>query len=359
MSVKAKLLRLLAGVLLVVVIVVATFALLPRWTPTWGATKAEVERTLPGDELIPRAPGDITHGATIDAPPEEVWPWIAQVGDVRGGFYSYTFIENLLQRAAAGGEAIYHNASRILPQFQDPQPGEGLVMDSLKVYDVEPGRWLLAAQSPEAGKFDWVWLWHIEPVGTDQTRLLVRMAIRLPGVGDNPIASRLTDVGAFVMDQRMIQGLKLRAEGRAEPAGIEVVEIVLWAAALAVGIGAAVLFLTRPAWKAPLLLGLAALLTLIWFTFWLPPIWLRILFDIALLALLWWVARRVRQVTRPEQTWRFLAYGGSGMAIGAALGLLLGLMLLENGLTGPLVGAVVGAVIGTITETLGKRKRAD
>lgn len=295
MSKRSKIVRLAMGTLLVIAVLVATFALLPHWLPTWGATEAEVARTLPGDELIERVPGDTTHGATVDALPEEVWPWIAQMGDDRGGFYSYTFIENLLQKAAAGGEAIYHNASRILPQFQDPQPGEGLVMDSLKVYSVEPGKWLLAAQSPEAGEFDWVWLWLIEPVGTDQTRLLVRMAIRLPGVGDNPVASKVTDLGAFVMGRRMIAGLKLRAEGRTEPAGIEVVEILLWVAVLVAGLGAAVLFVTRPAWQAPLLLGLAALFTLIWFTVWQPSIWLRLLFDIVLLALLWWVARTTRQ----------------------------------------------------------------
>jgi hypothetical protein len=260
-----------------------------------------VARSLPGDELIERTPSDWTHGTTIDALPAEVWPWIAQMGDDRAGFYSYTFIENLLQKAAAGSEAIYHNASRILPQFQDPQPGEGLVMDSLKVYSVEPGKWLLAAQSPVAGEFDWVWLWHIEPVGTDQTRLLVRMALRLPGVAGNPVVSKVTDLGAFVMGQRMIAGLKLRAEGKTEPAGIEIVEIVLWAAALRAGLGAAGLFVTRPAWQAPLLLGLAALLTLIWITFWLPPIWLRLLFDITLFSLLWWMARRVPRAS--AATW--------------------------------------------------------
>jgi hypothetical protein len=297
MSAKTKIVRLVTGALLVVVIVVAAFALLPRWTPTWGATVAEVARALPGDELIERVPSDSTHAATIDAPPEEVWPWIAQMGDERGGFYSYTFIENLLQKTMAGGEAIYHNASRTLPDFQNPQPGDGLVLDSLQVYGVEPGKWLLAAQESAAGGFDWVWLWHLEPVGTDQSRLLVRMAMRVPGVAGNPIVSRVTDVGAFVMGQRMIKGLRLRAEGGAEPAWIEGLEILLWVAALVAGIGAAVLFVTRPAWKAPLLLGLAALLTLIWFTVWQPPIWLRVLFDIALLALLGWVARRTARVT--------------------------------------------------------------
>ena len=300
MSTSTKIVRLVTGTLLVIIILVATFGLIRHSTPTWGATKAELERTLPGDELIERAPGDMTQGVTIDAPPEEVWPWIAQIGDERGGFYSYTFIENPLQKLV-GGEAVYHNANRILPQFQNPQPGEGVIMDSLQVHAVEPGKWLLATEISEEGEVGWVWLWHVEPVGTNQTRLLVRSAMRLFPEAGNPVVSTMTDLGAFVMGWRMIEGLKLRAEGRTEPAQIEAVEILLWLAALVAGLGAAGLFLTRRAWQAPLLLGLAALFTLIWFTFWLPSIWLRLLFDIALFALLWWVASRVTRVT--PATW--------------------------------------------------------
>jgi hypothetical protein len=288
MPIKNKIARLTMGTLLVIVIAVASLALLRPWTRTWGATEADVARALPGDELLERIPSDWTHGAMIDAPPAEVWPWIAQMGDDRGGFYSYTFIENLLM-----GEDLYHNANRILPEFQNPQPGEGMVVDSLQVYDVEPGKWLVAAQRSEAGDFNWVWLWYLEAAGTNVTRLLVRQALRIFPEGTNPVMSAVTDVGAFVMERRMIEGLTLRAEGRTEAAGIEVVEVLLWVAALAAGLGAAGLFLTRQAWQAPLFLGLAALFTLIWFTLWLPPIWLRFLFDLALLALLWWVARGV------------------------------------------------------------------
>ena len=69
MSTSNKIVRLVTGTLLVIVIVVTTFVLLPRWTHTWGATQAEVARTLPGDELMERVPSDWTHAATIDAPP--------------------------------------------------------------------------------------------------------------------------------------------------------------------------------------------------------------------------------------------------------------------------------------------------
>ena len=126
------------------------------------------------------------------------------------------------------------------------------------------------------------------------------MAIRLVP-GDNPVLSKVTDLGAFVMGRRMVTGLKVRAEGGRELPGIEGIEILLWVAALAAGLGAAVLFVARRAWQAPLLLGLAALLALIWFTAWQPAVWLRLLVDLALLVLLWWVARPGKRAARTER----------------------------------------------------------
>ena len=58
---------------------------------------------------------------------------------------SYTFVENLMM-----GKEVYHNANRILPQFQHPQPGEGMVLDSLLVYDLEPGKWVRVSTWVEA-----------------------------------------------------------------------------------------------------------------------------------------------------------------------------------------------------------------
>jgi hypothetical protein len=64
---------------------------------TWGATPAEAADSLPGDELLPTADGVSTRAIDIDAPPADVWPWLAQMGPApRGGAYTYDWIENLL-----------------------------------------------------------------------------------------------------------------------------------------------------------------------------------------------------------------------------------------------------------------------
>jgi hypothetical protein len=276
MSARTRILRLLGGFALVAVILVVTFSLLPSWIHYWGATDQEIARSMPGDELLPNPTVEWTHGVTIDAPPEEVWPWIAQLGEGRGGFYSYTFIENLI-----AGEGLYHNANRIIPELQDPAVGEVLIGTLLDVEAVEPGQWLLGSGPPE---FRWTWVWALYPHGDGQTRLVVRMHIESEETAAGSFFDYAADVGGFVMERKMVQGIKDRAEGRFEPAYTEVVEIVVWVVALIVGILAGILFLIRPAWQQSLAAGVAAVLTLLYFTFGQPVLRMRILIDICLIA---------------------------------------------------------------------------
>lgn len=82
----------------------------------WGATAQEAEHSQPGDGLIAHPDLCATRAITIRAPAERVWPWIAQLGQDRGGFYSYDLLENL-----AGCDI--HSADRIIPQWQPSRPG--------------------------------------------------------------------------------------------------------------------------------------------------------------------------------------------------------------------------------------------
>jgi len=65
------------------------------WCRRWGTTAAEVHATLPGDDLFPDSTGEATHAITIHASPQQVWPWLMQIGQDRSGFYSYTLLENV------------------------------------------------------------------------------------------------------------------------------------------------------------------------------------------------------------------------------------------------------------------------
>src|SRR5574340_622867 len=75
-----------SGALLIAFHVVTT-RLLRTWRTTWGARPAEIELTLPGDDLVSDATWGYTHAVTVDAPPERLWPWLVQLGQGRGGFY--------------------------------------------------------------------------------------------------------------------------------------------------------------------------------------------------------------------------------------------------------------------------------
>ena len=87
----------------------------PRYL-SWGASDEECAGALPGDELVPHADLAATRAVTIAATPEQVWPWIAQMGQGRGGLYSYDALENLVG-------CDMHSADRVVPEWQDVAVG--------------------------------------------------------------------------------------------------------------------------------------------------------------------------------------------------------------------------------------------
>jgi hypothetical protein len=285
-SFQTILLRILLGILVVVLLLTGLFAITLSAIPTWGATDDEIARSLPGDELTTHPNLRWTNAITVDAAPEDVWPWIAQIGDARGGFYSYTFIENQVGAltGAEGYTVTYTNANEIHPEWQNPQPGEPLIQGSLKVRASESGRYLLA-ESAEPSPFLWIWCWYVEPTNEGTaTRLLSRFAIEVPASANaNPVMDFMLNVGGFVMHQNMMQSIKLRAEGRTEPAWIETVEIGLWLAALLSGLAAGILYLIRKEWRWPLVVAALSIVIIFVLTFVQPPILVRFLLDAGLI----------------------------------------------------------------------------
>src|SRR5689334_7890503 len=78
----------------------------------WGATSQEVSRPLPGDDLVPHPKGKSTHAITINSPAPNIWPWLVQLGQNKGGFYSYSWLENLVG-------CHMRNTDRIVGEWQD------------------------------------------------------------------------------------------------------------------------------------------------------------------------------------------------------------------------------------------------
>ena len=118
------------------------------------------------------------------------------------------------------------------------------------------------------------------------------------GVGDNPIASFFVGNGAFIMEQRMMHGIKAHAEGWSEPPYQEAVEIILWFVALLAGLAGAILFIARRPWVSALTVAVASVGVILVFTFAQPPIAARVLLDLALLVGVW-AATRAIATSRP------------------------------------------------------------
>lgn len=189
---------------------------------TWGLAPEVAARVHPGDELVPHPRWGWTHGVEVDAPAGAVWPWVAQIGADRAGFYSYQWLENL-----AGCEV--RNAETIHPGWQ-VRPGDELRLHPsippMHVVHVEPGRCFVASAPADdaarrAGK-PWVaasWTFLVEPLGDDRCRFVSRY--RADCSGD--LATRLqfgpsiVEPIGFAMDRRMLLGVKARAEARAHP----------------------------------------------------------------------------------------------------------------------------------------------
>ena len=201
--------------------------LLRGWYNRWGATAEETRQPLPGDDLVPQPLLGYTHAITIHAPAERVWPWLAQIGQGRGGLYSYDGLENLI------GCKI-HSVDRLLPEFQQPQVGDPIRMGPagypcFAVASVEPRQALIllsadpktgqpVAYQPPAGlkKFAAAtWQFVLNPLGAEAVRLLVRQ--RLAYSPDMAWIWRLTEPVAFVMERKMLLGIRRRAESSISP----------------------------------------------------------------------------------------------------------------------------------------------
>lgn len=199
---------------------------LRRWYNRWGATPEELTRHLPGDELVLDPKLGYTRVVTIDAPPSDVWPWLVQLGQGRGGFYSFDVLENLI------GCRI-HSTDRILPEHQHLERGD-LVRSGPERYpcwevlEVEPPHHLVlmgadpdtlrappvVAMIPPKGYVASTWQWVLQPVAAGTaTRLLVRQ--RLTYSRNQALLWHLVEPFNFVMERRMLLGIKQRAESSA------------------------------------------------------------------------------------------------------------------------------------------------
>lgn len=302
MKTDSKGLRSVALVSAFAVILSAFFLFVRPWYLSWGATDEETRRPLPGDEIVPNAAAQETRAITIRAPIEQVWPWLAQLGQDRGGFYSYDLLENLVgcdmpttdrlmadKRAWRIGDKLW-----MYPETK----ADGMGFATLRSYS--PGRSLgfgtNVMGTPPGAPYDGSWTFILESVDPSTTRLLVRGR----GAPGRSLLGRAFDRSIFepvhfLMERRMMIGLKQLAEGSERGRLLNHVHVALWTIAFGLVVTAIGMVIGRRGWQRPLAGLVAAAVVFQVLTLRQPSVTIGVLLIILVAAILWWPVRRGRK----------------------------------------------------------------
>ncbi|WP_432457092.1 SRPBCC family protein [Cellulomonas iranensis] len=186
------------------------------WGLQWGAREDELDATLPGDDLTPGADLVATRAIGVAARPQDVWPWLVQIGQGRGGFYSYDVLENLVG-------CDIRSADRVEPAWQDLAVGDVVRLHPAKGLDVavvDPGRALVlrgpdapAGAAPPPYGFSWAFVLRPDPRGG--TRVVVRERYVYTSAASRLVAEP-SCLLSTVMTRGMLRGLRARALAGAE-----------------------------------------------------------------------------------------------------------------------------------------------
>jgi hypothetical protein len=211
----------------------------------WGATDEEVARAMPGDEIQSQPIFNATRAVTIDARPEQIWPWLVQIGYLRAGWYGYDWIDN---------EGI-PSADHIIPALQHLEVGDDMPIwrgNNYKVVAVEPNRSLVWVSASGRDSMTLV----LYPLDTSHTRLVWRKH-DAPYIWTSPsivIPQLFSDLADLIAIRQNMLGIKERAEGvTLEAPAVTYTELALWVATFLGFLVAEVGLVVRRDWLRPLL----------------------------------------------------------------------------------------------------------
>ena len=185
--------------------------LLHRWRTRWHATTDEVKEPLPGDEIVKAPTWTYTHAIRILAPRAAVWPWVVQIGQGRGGFFSYDVLENLVG-------CDIHNVLELRNELQQLRAGDRVRMHANgfgpSVSILDPGRALVLGGPRDANGSQATWGFYLHQTEDGVTRLIERGRHAVgkgiqAKLGYGPY---LIDPVGFVMSRRMLKTIKCLAE---------------------------------------------------------------------------------------------------------------------------------------------------
>ena len=193
---------------------VGSLIALRPWYSSWGSTRSEQLMVMLGDPPLGQSHYRIDHVITVNAPADSVWPWVAQIGQDRAGFYSYDWLERLFG-------ADITNASEIVPAWVDRKVGDFVRAVQPNYLGGIFGRdlgWTITAVEPGRGMVLEKWgAFVVDPVDSVSSRLHIRTrGMGTPtatGIALAPISLMLFEPAHFIMERGMLLGIKERAEG--------------------------------------------------------------------------------------------------------------------------------------------------
>jgi hypothetical protein len=278
--------------------VIALFALLAAFyllviRPSelhWGATAAEIARPMPGDALVLHPTFCATRALTISGRPEDIWPWILQMGYGRAGFYGYDLIENI------GSKRGIRSAEHIVPELQHPVVGDRIYMSRIAylVFDsIVPDQYLI--WRADTARPDGAFTWALYSVDTDHTRLISRIRLRYHWTDRRALLDLFTEFADPVAVPKILVGVKDRVEGRMpQSLMVQAIEIVVWIFALFELIVALVSVFQWRSWWQAWLLALASACLLLFALYAREPVLFGASAVLILAVLLWRCQRRAR-----------------------------------------------------------------
>ena len=287
----------LAGVLALIGLVFNSFV--RPWYQRWGTTSLEAVSELPGDDILPKTASRETRAIAIHASADRVWPWLAQLGQDRGGFYSFDLLENLVgcrmptEDVLRPDKQSWEIGDKLW--MYPPDKAGGMGFATLRTY--VPGRALgfgtRMTGTPLSAPEDGSWSFTLIPLGDSATRFLVR-GRGAPGRSLLGVAfdRSIFEPAHFAMERRTMIGIAQLAEGGSRHRLANHAQVVLWTITFGLFVAACVMVFRRRQWGLALLgVGASAAVFQI-LTLRQPPPTVGAFLVAALVALIWWPRRR-------------------------------------------------------------------
>ena len=208
---KAVFLNVLSWIIFLLILLAFYFIWLRDYQMNWGAAAEDINRYMPGDELIENPEFNATRAVEINAPPEKIWPWIIQMGNTRAGYYGFDNLDN-------GGMP---SATGILAEYQDLKVGDsipggiykGKIWHLMEIREMDPGKemlWVFLKGTPWEGS---TWSWGLYRIDDSRTKLVSRLRFRYRFDSfQQVVACSMIDAVEILMMRTTLLGIRYRAE---------------------------------------------------------------------------------------------------------------------------------------------------